>query len=405
MDSRYLKAALKEHLSQYRQMIFLVGPRQVGKTTLAKQFLKPVQEAFNYFNWDIVSQRKILTTQIFPGKMRFTSKQNPLVLDEIHKYRRWKNTLKGLFDQYEPATQWIITGSANLSVYRKGQDSLLGRYFSYHLCPFSVAELAAPSKGTSLDDLLEYDFEAPRKREQQALETLSLFGGFPEPLFKESVAFLKRWRNARLDRLINQDLAATENLRHLPLVENLLFLLPDRVGNPLSINSLRQDLEVHFETVKHWLELLERVYYGFRLPPYAKKKTRMLRKEKKWYLWDWSEIEDAGVRFENLVAVHLLKYVHYQNDLGHDDMSLHFIRDKEEREVDFLICKKKKPLLAIECKLKAQTPSKSLYYYKNKLNIPRALLITAEAIPPTRTGKGNVSVDVVAAAAFLKTLV
>jgi predicted AAA+ superfamily ATPase len=341
-----------------------------------------LKTAVNFFNWDVAEHRKLLLKHIFLGMERLEGENREIIVfDEIHKYPRWKNVLKGLFDSHEPATHWIVTGSAMLNVRRRGQDSLLGRHFTYNLAPFSVAEILSTNRLAEIpqpEDLTEDRFESSAPEVREAFETLDRFSGFPEPLFKTDSSFLKRWRSSRLDRLLNQDLAATENLRHLPLVEQLMYLLPDRVGSPLSLNSLREDLELHFQTVKHWMQLLERVFYGFFVKPYSKQKTRMLRKEAKWYLWDWTEIEDPGARFENLMAVHLLKYVNYVNDLGLGDLSLHYVRDKEKREVDFLICSKKKPALLVECKAGGGDPNPALGHFARLLGLKRAFQVTLE---------------------------
>lgn len=389
-------------------MVFLVGPRQVGKTTLAKSLLSNPIDGINYFNWDIAAHRKVLSTQIFTDKVDLSgSERRIIVFDEIHKFPRWKNAIKGLFDKYEPNSHWIITGSAALNVYRKGQDSLMGRSFTYHLCPFSVAEAlgSAPLKDNPLENLITCEISKPDDKTNKIFELLLKFSGFPEPFLKENEAFLRRWRTSRLDRLINQDLAGTESLKNLPLVEQLMFLMPERVGSPLSLNSLREDLEVHFATIKHWVELLERVFYGFKIRPYGGHSARMLKKEAKWYLWDWTEITDEGFRFENLIAVHLMKYVYYVNDLGIDNLSLHFVRDKEKREVDFLICRRKKPFLLIECKLRDQTPSKSLIHFARVLKPKRSIQLTADAIDPVTIRDKDIKVDILPAASFLLHLV
>lgn len=410
MLQRYLYKPLDEHLSTLRQMVFLVGPRQIGKTTLSQTLLPVVTSGVNYFNWDLLLHRKVLTTEIFRGHRDLTDPQmKRIVLDEIHKYPRWKNSLKGLFDHYEPKhTHWIITGSASLNVYRKGQDSLLGRCFTYHLCPFTVAEMA-PNKVAdqkkSLDDFMNIPFEPANKQAEEVFDHLMMFGGFPEPFLKQSSSFLPRWHSSRLERLINQDLATTEHLKNLSLVENLVFLLPERVGSLLSINNLRENLEVHFATVKHWLELLERVFYGLMIRPYSQKLSRLLLKEGKWYLWDWSEITDLSMRFENLVAIHLMKYVLYQNELGLDDLSLHYIRDKEKREVDFVICRRHKPVLLVECKLNDQNPSPHLAYFAERLGIKKAFQLVATKGMTPRSIQKKVVVNILPASAFLKELV
>lgn len=407
MISRYLELSLKEHLKKYRQMLFLAGPRQVGKTTLAQSLIQNFRPGFNAFNWDVQPERKMLTTQVFPGKFPLNQPgQELLLFDEIHKYPRWKNTLKGLFDKYEPKTHWIVTGSAGLNVYRRGQDSLLGRHFTYHLFPLSLGELLdKPGIISSPKVLANASWNSPTEEGVDCWQHLIRFGGFPEPFLKQEDSFLRQWRSNRLERLIHQDLAAVENLKKLPLVENMMFLLPERAGSLLSLNSLRENLDVHFATAKHWLSLLERVFYCFTLRPYAKKMARALRKETKLYLWDWSEVEEEGARFENCVALHLLKYVYYLNDLGLAQTSLHFLRDKEKREVDFLICENGSPVLGIECKLKRQDPSQHLAYYAKALNLKRVIQLDAGFEPADICIKSGVPVTRVSAPSFFRSLV
>ena len=401
MSIRTLSAPLQKHLTSNRQMAFLVGPRQVGKTTLAQSFLKEIKPGWNYFNWDDPAQRKILLRDVFTGRFSFSAEAQPIVVfDEIHKYPRWKNALKGLFDTHEPNTHWIVTGSAALDGYRKGQDSLVGRHFTYHLCPYSVAELSGATTPTDSSTI-----EKPSGEIQEHFEKLFRLGGFPEPLFKGDEQFLNQWRTTRTDRLINQDLAALENLRHLPLVENLVLLLPERIGSPLSINSLREDLNLHFSTVKHWLELLTRVFYGFPISPYTGKLSRMLKKEIKYYLWDWTEIRDEGLRFENMVAVHLQKWILWLNDLGRGTFSLHYLRDKEKREVDFLICENRKPVLAIECKLSESEPTPALLYYTERLSLDSGLQLVFKPMESRERKTKSGKVTVASAASFLETLV
>lgn len=405
MPDRYLKPALGRHLKTLRQMAFLTGPRQVGKTTLAQSFLPSSQPGVNYFNWDVPAHRQVLLKDIFPGRNRLEgSGRDILVFDEIHKYPRWKNTLKGLFDMHEPKTHWMITGSAMLNVYRRGQDSLMGRQFTYHLAPFSVAELSGICEPMMPPDVENLMAEKPETSSREALESLLRFGGFPEPLFKATDSFLTRWRTTRLDRLVNQDLAATEHLRHLPLVENLMLLLPERVGSPLSLNSLRQDLEIHHGTVKHWMDLLERVFYGFYVPPYSRRLARSLRREAKWYLWDWTSLQDPGARFENLVAVHLKKYVDYVNDSGAGTLSLHYVRDKEKREVDFLVCSERNPFLLVECKVSDTTPASSLIYFGLQLGL-KTVIQLVQGGDGRIVEREGLRVLVLPAASFLRRLV
>ncbi len=409
MQARYLYLHLDQHLQEHRQMLFLSGPRQCGKTTLARHLLSNVQDGTNYYNWDNSAHRKKLLSQVFLGKLRLDSPgMDRLCFDEIHKYKRWKNTLKGLFDTYEPGhTHWIVTGSARLDVFRKGQDSLVGRYFSYHLFPFSVAELHSSRSDPKprIEDLLRGGFSRASQESVQIQDELLKWSGFPEPYLKKSAAFQTNWRNSRLERLVRQDLAQLENLKDLSLVENLLFLLPERVGQSLSINSLREELEVHFSTVKHWIELLERVYYGWTLKSYSDRLSKIIKKERKFYLWDWTELEDEGIRFENFIALHLLKYIYFVNDLGLDTLELYFLKDRNQHEVDFLICRKRKPIVAIECKLSDDSPSAGLAYFSERLKIPHAIQVVKNLNAPKKTKVRSVMIDVVPSADFLSKLV
>jgi len=408
MLNRYLEHAVRQHLATHRQMVFITGPRQVGKTTLAKKLVPNLEPSVNYFNWDLAEHRKKLLKEVFLGKTDLKDpRRKILIFDEIHKYPRWKNTLKGLFDKNEPDTHWIVTGSATLNVYHKGQDSLLGRCFAYHLSPLSVAEVVNNGKvnNSSYEKMISKKLCPASQETIEAFSNLLLFGGFPEPFLKKDKSFLTRWRNTRLERIINQDLSKTEHLKNLPLVENLMFLLPERVGSPLSLNNLREELEVHHATVKHWIELLERVFYGFSIRPYSNKISRALKKESKFYLWDWSEITDEGARFENMVAVRLLKYVSYINDTGLGILSLYYLRDKEKREIDFLICNNRKPEILIECKLKDKNISESLLYYTNKLKPKKTIQLISENINPISKLYGSAIIDLIPAAAFLSELI
>jgi predicted AAA+ superfamily ATPase len=243
----------------------------------------------------------------------------------------------------------LVTGSARLDHLRKSGDSLLGRYHYYRLHPYSLPELGFGS--ANLDHLFR-------------------FGGFPEPLSEKNDRTLRRWHQARLSRLVNIDLRDLENVKDINKVELLAEELPRRVGSPLSINSLARDLEADPKTVKRWIEILGSLYYSFQIPPYGAPKIRAVRKEQKLYLWDWSQIQDEGVRFENMMASQLLKFCHYHTDVEGHKMELRYIRDTDKREVDFVVIKDHRPLFAVECKLKDDPPSPHLFYFKERTPIP-----------------------------------
>lgn len=391
---RYLYPLLIKSMKEFRQMIMISGPRQVGKTTLAKILLKNLAEGENYFNWDIASQRVELQQQ-WISKNPFPD-QKQVVLDEIHKYKKWKSRLKGLFDQLEKKCKIIITGSAHLDVYRKGQDSLMGRYFLYHLYPLTVGEIL--QRSFSFKEFKSFPLEP---KSQKILEQLLRFTGFPEPYFKKDELFYRQWTINRMERIIKEDLRDLENPKLLGDIERLILLLPERIGAPLSINNLREALDVHFNSVRLWLEWLERLYFSFRILPYAFSLSRALKKESKLYLWDWGSIENEGARFENLMAVHLKKMVDFYNDTGFCLAKLYYIRNREGQEVDFLVVKNNKPFLLIETKLSDLKPSKALHYFGSRL---KAEYLFQVILKPDYLKKVDVSgslVQIVSANRFL----
>lgn len=331
-NTRYLTQQITKDLA--RKMVFVAGPRQVGKTTMAKQLLLTPQ---GYMNWDIPSHRESILKRELPNA--------PLwVFDEIHKYRDWRNYLKGVYDQYADSHQILVTGSAQLDSYRRGGDSLQGRYHHLRLHPLSVGEL-----GINNTD---------------GLEQLLTLGGFPEPFFTGEEIEAKRWSNEYRHRLIEEDLVKLEQVRDLSTLELLMIRLPALVGSPLSINALREDLQVSHSTVANWLDIFTRLYAIFRLAPFGATPLRAVKKEQKHYHFDWTLVQSPGTRFENMIAVHLLKWVDFEEDTKARVLELRYFRDIDGREVDFIITENLIPILAVECKWSDSDISKSLIYFK-----------------------------------------
>ena len=320
-------------------MVFVGGPRQVGKTTLALQLLdgRP-----GYLNWDVPEDRERILTRTLPRSAL-------LVLDEIHKYRPWRNYLKGLYDAQvgrQRRRKILVTGSARLDFYRFGGDSLHGRYHYLRLHPFSAAELGIRTR-RDFDQLLE-------------------LGGFPEPFLSGSAVEARRWSREYRTRLIRDDVASLEQVQNLGSLELLMLRLPELVGSPLSVNALREDLQVSHKTVSKWLDMLERLYAIFRLPPFGAPRLRAVKKERKHYHTDWSLVRDRAVRFENMVASHLLKWVHFEEDARGRDLELRYFRDVTGREVDFVVTEARVPILMVECKWGDAAVDKSLRYLKQR---------------------------------------
>ena len=294
-------------------------------------------------------------------------------MDEIHKYARWKNYLKGAFDSFGKEFLFLVMGSGRLDLFKKGGDSLLGRYFSVRLFPLSVGELERSFP--SLADFKSHLEEMPEQSKQRrgSYEQLFEMSGFPEPFLKAEKKFYHLWFKGRKSLLLREDIRNVANIREISLLEIFSHLIPDRVGSPLSLNSLREDVGVAFETIRDWALVLERFYYLFRITPYSKKVARALRKEAKAYLYDWVEVEDLALRFENVAAFHLWKAVHVWRDQGEESISLHYLRDKDKREVDFVLVHKNNPFCLIECKTEQEEISPPLLYFQKKLNVPVAI--------------------------------
>ncbi|NGX41835.1 MAG: hypothetical protein K940chlam7_00109 [Chlamydiae bacterium] len=363
LKKRYLTAYIYEDLKE--KMVFIGGARQVGKTTLSKELLTDYFERPAYFNWDYKKDRQDILASRWPGDADL------VILDEIHKYSKWKTLIKGNYDKWKDRYRFVITGSARLNLFRRGGDSLQGRYHYYRLHPFSLAECLQKKNKIQV-------FEEIPIADQQGiseLEALFGFGGFPEPLLKQTERHLRRWHREKVERLFREDIRELEMIRELGQMQLLCDLLPRRVSSLLSLNALREDLEVSHRAVSHWVKVLESFYYCYRIYPFSHRVVRSLKKEPKLYLWDWSEVEDEGARFENMVASHLLKLVHFLHDYEGYDAQLHYLRDREKREVDFLVTVDGKPWFLCEAKLTNHQISSHLKYFQSRLKIPYAYQI------------------------------
>lgn len=332
---RYLAAQIERDLAS--KMVFVAGPRQVGKTTLARTL--PGAQA-GYLKWDVAENReRVLRRELPPTGL--------WVFDEIHKYRDWRNYLKGLYDARDTrrhGARILVTGSARLDLYRFGGDSLQGRYHLLRLHPLSAAELGL--------------------RTPADLRDLLTLGGFPEPFLGGSEVEARRWSREHRTLLIREEVTALERVQDLGTLELLMLRLPELVGSPLSINAIREDLQVSHKTVAAWLQVFERLYAVFRLPPFGAPAVRAVKKEQKHYHVDWSVVSDEAARFENLVACHLLKWVHHQQDAQGRDIELRYFRDTDGREVDFLLVDGRQPRRCVECKWADAPVDKSLRYFK-----------------------------------------
>lgn len=365
---RYLVAQVARDLR--RKMVFVAGPRQVGKTTLAKSL--PGASA-GYLSWDVPRDRERILRGELPASRL-------LVFDELHKNRSWRSFLKGVFDGRARGQQILVTGSARLDAYRRGGESLQGRYHLLRLHPLSVAELGA----------------------SDALPALLRLGGFPEPFFGGSDTEARRWSREHRNRIVHEEIVSLERVQDLGKLELMMLRLPELVGSPLSINNLREDLAVSHKTAAAWLDILERLYAIYRLPPFGSPKLRAVKKEQKHYHFDWSVVPDDAARFENLVGSHLLKWVHFEQDAQGRDLELRYFRDTDRREVDFVVVEGRRPIRLVECKWGDTEIDRSLRYLHERFPAAEAWQVSAVGTKDYRTPDG---IRVAPAAALLRSLV
>ncbi len=333
VQPRYLLPFIKEDLS--KKMVFLGGPRQVGKTTLSKM----IKKKFSYLNWDEPAHREQILSNELPI-------QGLVIFDELHKYRQWRNWIKGKFDTLNESHQFLVTGSARLDFYRYSGDSLQGRYFYYRLHPLSVNELEIKTKSDFVD--------------------LLNLSGFPEPFFSGLAKDQKRWARDYRARFFREDLMSIETIDDIGSMELMSLRLPELVGSPLSINSVREDLQKSHKTVSRWLDIFERLYGIFRISPLGGPKIRAVKKEQKHYHYDWSLPSELSQKLENLVACHLLKWVNFLEDTEGRNIELRYFRDSDGREVDFVVVENNEPCILVEVKSSGREISSHLKYLNTK---------------------------------------
>jgi predicted AAA+ superfamily ATPase len=171
-------------------------------------------------------------------------------------------------------------------------------------------------------------------------------------------------------KVASEDIRDLENIKDISSLLLLAEILPSKVGSPLSLKSVGEDLSISQPTAERWVDALSSLYYCYTILPYGTPKIRAVKKLKKLYMWDWSQVEEKGFRFENLVASHLLKYCHFITDTQGFPMEVRYLRDTDGREIDFVVLKNKVPFFAVECKSGDRTLSRHIEYFKKRTKIP-----------------------------------
>jgi hypothetical protein len=384
------------------KMIFLSGPRQVGKTYLVKQKLAELKNEELYFNWDDPLVRRTYTKNphFLKAALAKAPGKPPLVaFDEIHKHTDWKNILKGLHDIHSGEAQIIVTGSARLDFFKASGDSLVGRYFSYKLLPLGLSEagqdfshvlsdpdsIAFPDKNRMLSKLPD---TGRSSHLQDAFKLWLRFGGFPEPFIKGKDSFSLKWRRDYRSLLVTEDMRDLTHIHDIKGLEQLMLILPERIASPLSINSLREDLQVNHSTVSNWLEAFKKIYLVFSVMPWARSIARAITKEAKYYFYDWTMAADAGARYENAIAVSLLRLVNRWNELGLGEFDIRYVRNLQKQEVDFLLINHNKPVALFEAKVNDTAVSPAGNYFADLLKVPYYQIVAQgenlEAFPRER---------------------
>ena len=369
---RLYKTMADSHLKSYRQMVFLPGPRQVGKTTIGESL------GDLYLSWDDSDARQTIQLgqrAVFDryGLGMAAEHDKTVVFDEIHKYSRWKQFLKGFYDLYGKHIRIVATGSARMDVYKKDGDSMMGRYFPYRMHPFSVAELLDVSlPGEKL-------VRAPRRLEDAEWNALVRFGGFPDPFSKRDTRFSHRWNSLRFDQLTTTDMRDLTKIDQLDVLASLARILSLRSGEQLVYKNLGRDVGVDEKTAKAWIKALKHLYFGFEVKPWFRNVENSIRKMPKWYLRDWANVSDEGKRAETFIACHLLKAVEGWTDLGYGDFELGYLRDKTKREVDFIVARDGEPWFLVEAKKSDTGLSGNLDHFQRQTGARHAFQVVVDA--------------------------
>ncbi len=376
---------LRDHFNENRQMAWVSGPRQVGKTTACRNLCS------DYLNWDNTNDRRLILKgpEAVAERLKLeqlTTKRPLVVFDELHKHTKWRNFLKGFFDTQEKAVQIAVTGSSRLEVFRRGGDSLMGRYFLYRMHPWSAGECI---RTTVPQDAIQSTLPVA----DADWSALWEHGGFPEPFLRRDPKFTRRWLSLRQDQLVKEDIREFAQIQDLGVMETFTHILAERSGQQLVYSNLAGEIGVAVDTVKRWVDLLNRLHFGFLVRPWFANVTKALRKEPKWFLRDWAGVTDDGARAETLVACHLLKAVETWTDLGIGHFKLRYLRDKLKREVDFLVVRNRKPWFLVEVKTSDQRLSESLSHFQKEthalhafqivMNMPEVLLDCFSRNEPT----------------------
>lgn len=375
MIGRAITSAIRNDLDE--KIVILSGPRQCGKTTLSKSLWS---KNFQYLSYDSAEDRSLL------NKSQWNRDLELIIFDELHKMKKWKSWIKGIYDKEGVRPRLFITGSARMTQFKKTGDSLAGRHFNYRLHPLDLNELSLKSNA----------------EQNEAMSNLMMVGGFPEPYLKGSKNYHSRWSSGHLDLIIRQDLLDLETVRDLKGIEILISLLAERVGTSVSSATLAKLLQKDPKTVSHWLEILEDLFVIFRVTPFHKNVARAIRKEPKFYFYDNAQVRaGTAARYENLVACSLVKEIDRLQDVEGVRGNLHFLRTKEGNEIDFLVHFEQNPSWLIEAKLSDSELSKNFKNFQSYFKNSHCVQLVSQLKQQKTTAEGH---KIASAASWLSNL-
>jgi hypothetical protein len=380
-----------------KKMIFISGARQAGKTTMAKDIASE-ESVSQYFNYDVLENKtKILTRPAFFEEIDRRKGDSPLIiLDEIHKYKEWKNYLKGVYDGYADEFRFLVTGSGRLNLSRKRGDALAGRYLHFHLFPFTVGEISSATIQQVAPEIL---LEVPEQNNvaRELWETMFQVSGFPEPFLRGTKLKYRRWARSYHSQVIRDDIRNEFAVRQIDTMEALYSLIANCVGSPFSTSNQAAILKISHNTVSSWITVFEQFFLLFKIRPYNRRISRSLVKEPKIYFYDYGRIQDEALRFENMVALELNRAVTLWTDFGFGEFQLWYLRNKEKQEVDFLVTENTQPLFMVEAKFSDVAVSSNLIKFQKALRVPAIQLVHQQNV--ARKIKNETNVIIVASAA------
>lgn len=351
---RIYEAMIREGLEQGVSMFFLCGPGRVGKTALAKAL---AGEEGIYMNWEKEDDRRSLVAdpaEILARINGATGRGAVLILDGVHKGDEWDRFFEKMYGMYKEIFRIIVIGD----FYER--ESELGAVYRVH--PFSMGE--------RLNWKLTRDmFRRPEGITDIGLERFLRVGGFPEVFCDGDREFVEGWRHAGDEGLMQEVQRYIKDASMSSKVEDLMEFIRQRSGEYFDYSDVAEKTKMAELTVRGWTEILEREYYCYKLCSWSDRGEGSLLGKAKYYLWDWSRVEDMGARIGNFVASHLLKAVDFWNDTGRGEYGLFFVEGEGGDDVDFLVVQDGEPWMLCDVRISQDEPlSEALLGAKEELN-------------------------------------